>query len=79
MKNEKKLSQTLINLGYQETFAGQWVKQFSNSITLNIYIKNNRALYNCVSTKIDITMQQDINDLQKAFNTIKEHMRLLEE
>lgn len=87
VKEMTKLEEKLIELGYEHRYdpTAQKVEYFKSMrvsnrwIRLVVVIDIDRIIRNCVANCIDIKSQQDIDNLQQAFNVLQKDLEVLKE
>lgn len=77
-----KLEEKLLDLGYEKTFgSGHWCKEYdgNKSISINTdeYYKKIKDYY--IHFYSFIECQQDLDDLQQAFNEMQKDLEILKE
>lgn len=74
-----KLEEKLIQLGYEKTSQYMWTKNFEGSCYSYFTIMKNTMMNYGVSSTYFIIEQQDIDNLQQAFNEMQRDLEILKE
>lgn len=78
-----KLEQKLCELGYKKWLLGndkiQYYHKLTNEVEIEIHIKNNTILNYYVFQRRNIFKQEQIDNIQQAFNQLQDDLKELKE